>query len=100
MPIVTCSQQKCSTPKKLLRLLPVRSLDQDSFDQDICAISEKWPPMPQCTGDNKTLIHNITYQPIDDDLIDYTADIIATARNSEEGKEGLSAFLEKRKPNF
>ena len=75
--------------------------DQDSFDQDICAISEKVAAnAPNALATTKSLIHNITYQPIDDDLIDYTADIIATARGSKEGKEGLTAFLEKRTPNF
>lgn len=36
--------------------------------------------------------------PIDDDLIEYTAELIAGLRMGEEGKEGLNAFLKKRLP--
>jgi methylglutaconyl-CoA hydratase len=31
---------------------------------------------------------------------DYTARMIADIRASEEGQEGMNAFLEKRKPNW
>ena len=37
---------------------------------------------------------------ISEQLIDETADTIAKIRISKEGQEGLSAFLEKRKPNW
>ena len=48
----------------------------------------------------KALLLNLAHQSIDDGVIEYTADVIATVRESEEGKEGLTAFLEKRKPKF
>ena len=35
-----------------------------------------------------------------DDPKQYTADIIAKLRASEEGQEGMAAFLEKRKPGW
>jgi len=37
---------------------------------------------------------------IDDKLLDDTANAIADARASAEGREGISAFLEKRKPSW
>ena len=55
---------------------------------------------PQALQATKALLLNLAYQPIEEGLIDYTADVIANARESEEGKEGLSAFLEKRRPSF
>ena len=36
----------------------------------------------------------------DEDLRDYTLDITSEVRGSLEGQEGLSAFLEKRDPNW
>ncbi len=48
----------------------------------------------------KNLIEQVTGKEITRELIEYTAQRIATVRNSEEGKEGMSAFLEKRKPNW
>ncbi|MGM0613233.1 MAG: enoyl-CoA hydratase-related protein [Bacteroidota bacterium] len=35
-----------------------------------------------------------------DDMEDFTADMIASARVSEEGQEGMKAFAEKRKPDW
>jgi methylglutaconyl-CoA hydratase len=43
---------------------------------------------------------NLAHQPVDEGVIDYTADVIASVRESEEGKEGLTSFIEKRKPNW
>jgi len=37
---------------------------------------------------------------ISDDVSEYTAELIAQIRISEEGQEGLNAFLEKRKPGW
>jgi methylglutaconyl-CoA hydratase len=44
----------------------------------------------------KSLIYAVANKPIDDDVIDDTARRIADQRASAEGREGVSAFLEKR----
>lgn len=46
----------------------------------------------------KRLIFDIGARPLDDELVQETARRIASIRVSAEGQEGLSAFLEKRKP--
>jgi len=46
----------------------------------------------------KDLIHAVARRPVDPELMDDMAARIATARASAEGKEGVRAFLEKRKP--
>jgi methylglutaconyl-CoA hydratase len=48
----------------------------------------------------KALIDVITASPLDQTLIEETARRIAEIRVSEEGKEGIRSFLEKRKPNW
>jgi methylglutaconyl-CoA hydratase len=48
----------------------------------------------------KDLIRRVTGAPIDEALRRDTATRIANARASAEGKEGIAAFLEKRKPNW
>jgi methylglutaconyl-CoA hydratase len=48
----------------------------------------------------KELISFVARGPIDDEMIEGTAQRIARVRATDEGKEGLSAFLEKRKPNW
>lgn len=53
---------------------------------------------PQAMQTSKQLCHDIYGQEITDNLLDDTATRIAETRASSEAKEGLSAFLEKRKP--
>lgn len=53
---------------------------------------------PQAMASIKELIFNITKTRSFNETLDYTARMIADARASEEGQEGMSAFLEKRKP--
>jgi len=53
---------------------------------------------PAAVGAAKELIFAMANRPIDRALIDETAKRIATVRATEEGKEGVAAFLEKRKP--
>lgn len=47
----------------------------------------------------KALIDAVAYQP-KADMRDITATLIAQRRASAEGREGMSAFLEKRRPNW
>ncbi len=55
---------------------------------------------PQGMAAAKDLIFAVSSKVIDQTVIQDTAKRIADIRVSEEGQEGLSAFLEKRKPNW
>ncbi len=55
---------------------------------------------PGAVADAKRLVEDIAGRPITEGLIHMTAERIAARRASEEGREGLSAFLEKRKPSW
>ena len=46
----------------------------------------------------KQLIFDIAYQPVTDELRQMTSERIADIRTSDEGKDGLAAFLERRLP--
>lgn len=46
----------------------------------------------------KSLVFEVADRPVDATLIERTSELIAAIRVSEEGQEGLNAFLEKRKP--
>lgn len=51
-------------------------------------------------GKAKALISEVTGRPIDNELVDLTAERIADARAGDEAKEGIAAFLEKRMPKW
>lgn len=53
-------------------------------------------PLAQCAA--KELVSRVTRRPLDGALMEETAERIAEMRVSAEGREGISAFLEKRKP--
>jgi methylglutaconyl-CoA hydratase len=55
---------------------------------------------PQAMGRTKELIKQVSRGEIDQSMRDYTVNLIAAIRVSHEGQEGLSSFLEKRKPNW
>ena len=55
---------------------------------------------PNAVTAAKDLIYAVSAVKIDDALITETARRIAKIRASEQGKQGLSAFLEKRKPDW
>ncbi|HEY5598856.1 MAG TPA: enoyl-CoA hydratase/isomerase family protein [Kiloniellales bacterium] len=48
----------------------------------------------------KELIFEVAGRPLDDNLVEHTAQRIAHLRVSNEAQEGISAFLEKRKPRW
>ncbi len=55
---------------------------------------------PQAMAEAKKLVRDVAGRPIDEALIADTAGRIATIRAGDEGKEGLAAFLEKRRPGW
>jgi methylglutaconyl-CoA hydratase len=54
---------------------------------------------PGAQADAKMLIRTVANRP-KSDMRDYTSNLIAQRRAGEEGREGMSAFLEKRRPNW
>jgi methylglutaconyl-CoA hydratase len=55
---------------------------------------------PEALAESKRLVDDIAGRPIDGALAHLTAKRIAGRRASAEGKEGVAAFLEKRKPGW
>lgn len=53
---------------------------------------------PQAIAAAKRLIADVAGRPPDREILDETARRIAELRGSEEGREGVAAFLERRKP--
>lgn len=55
---------------------------------------------PDAVKTCKRLLHEVAGESITDELIADTVKGIADIRTSEQGKEGVQAFLQKRKPNW
>ena len=55
---------------------------------------------PNAVRECKQLVADMAGKTIDDTLIADTADRIARIRSSDEGREGVRSFLEKRKPSW
>ncbi len=55
---------------------------------------------PQAMDKTKQLIKTVSRGDIDSNMRDYTVNLIASIRVSEEGQEGLSSFLEKRQAKW
>jgi methylglutaconyl-CoA hydratase len=54
----------------------------------------------QAVAEAKRLVRDVAGRPIDDALMADTAERIAHARASDDGREGVRAFLDKRKPRW
>jgi methylglutaconyl-CoA hydratase len=55
---------------------------------------------PGAVAAAKQLIDRVTDRPIDAPMIEKTAKLNAALRASDEGREGISAFLDKRPPSW
>ena len=53
---------------------------------------------PEAQAAAKQLVRDVAYRPIDEALMRNTAALIARRRATAEGREGIQAFLDKRKP--
>ena len=82
----------------LLHELAASDDDMDEKINDLCEALMLGGPCAH--RESKALIAAVSNRPIDDAVIADTAKRIARVRASVEGKEGLSAFLEKRKARW
>lgn len=72
-------------------------LPEGSVDEFISMLTDSLSNnAPGAMGDAKRLVHDVQGQTIDHRLMEETAKRIARARVSEEGQEGVRAFLDKR----
>lgn len=55
---------------------------------------------PAAMAASKNLIRRVASGPVDDAMVEDTAQRIADIRATDEGREGVQAFLEKRGPNW
>ena len=76
--------------------VPAENLDETLADVIALLRTSGPQAMSQC----KTLIREVANNLTLPEAYDYTARMIAEIRASEEGQEGMNAFLEKRKPNW
>jgi methylglutaconyl-CoA hydratase len=76
-------------------------LPEGSMDEFISMLSDSLTQnAPGAMGEAKRLVHDVAGQKIDRGLMEETAKRIARARVSDEGQEGVRAFLEKRSPRW
>ncbi len=76
-------------------------LPEGSVDEFISMLTDSLiGNAPGAMGEAKRLVNDIAHHKIDSSLLDDTAKRIARARVSDEGREGVLAFLEKRKASW
>jgi len=75
-------------------VVPAEALDA-KVDELVAALVANGPAAVRAC---KALVHDVAARPVDDALRAETARRIADIRASAEGKEGVQAFLNKRKP--
>ncbi len=73
----------------------------DTLDARVAQIQEAFvQASPLAVAQAKRLVREVSGRTLDAALIEDTAQRIAIARASDDGREGIAAFLEKRKPRW
>lgn len=76
-------------------------LPEGSIDEFISMLTDSLTAnAPGAMGEAKRLVNDVAGEAIDHRLLEETAKRIARARISEEGQEGVRAFLDKRSPRW
>ena len=96
---LTAERFDAITAKELQLLsMVVEEAELNGAIDQLCTCVLANGPLAVATG--KQLVFDVTDQLISDELIQKTSELIARIRVSEEGQEGLNAFLEKRPANW
>lgn len=75
--------------------------DDEALDQALMEIVDALLKNgPQAMAECKASLRSFSAHIIDEDIIEDAAQRMASVRSSPEGREGLAAFIEKRKPNW
>ncbi|WP_296403477.1 enoyl-CoA hydratase/isomerase family protein [Psychrobacter sp.] len=78
-----------------------QSVEPQNLEATVATIAKKLRNnSPNAVKECKQLLQYVAGQPIDNKLIEQTVAGIADIRASDEGKEGVQSFLQKRKPNW
>ena len=78
-----------------------RSVPADALDAKVAeVVAALVANGPAAVKACKQLVKDVASRPIDAALRDDTARRIADIRASDEGREGMSAFLDKREPSW
>jgi len=73
----------------------------DALDQAVQGIvTSLLVASPHAVAEAKRLVRDVAGQPLTDALVDDTVARIADIRASEQGREGVRSFLEKRRPSW
>lgn len=76
-------------------------VEESELDDAINALAETLVKnAPQGIQKAKQIIFDVAAGDVTDQMIEHTVKFVAEIRGSDEGREGLSAFLEKRSPNW
>lgn len=88
------------TAQEALNMGLIHEINDDLAQSEQQFIEQLLSNGPAAVKSAKSLINEIAHKTIDDGLIEHTAKRIAEIRVSPEGQEGLSAFFDKRAPNW
>lgn len=78
-----------------------KALPQEELDHHVQSVIKLLRSSgPAAVSHCKNLIFNISNKETIEEALESTAKMIAEIRASDEGQEGMAAFLEKRKPNW
>lgn len=95
------SGERVSAAEAMRMGLVHHAVHHDDLDRAVARmVGEFLKCGPEAVAVAKRLIHDVAGRPVDDRLTDETARRIAAMRASAEGKDGIAAFLEKRKPGW
>ena len=89
--------EKAQSVGLLHEVFSTENAQQQALDDLLAQIKQN---SPKAMGVAKAQIFKIAHKKLGEDLVAETARDIAAQRATDEGKEGVTAFLEKRKPDW